>query len=106
MSDETVTRDAYASKNMGKTLDFKSHLFFSILGGDPSQLESWSKRSVEPLKLFREAIQQVSEDRYHTEFVLWHIDHFYFLSTTLPRPCLFLFLILKGDVTRTHELGS
>ena len=49
---------------------FKTHLFFSIFGwGDPSQLGSWSEGCVKPLKLCREAIWQVSEDPYPTEFV-------------------------------------
>ena len=49
---------------------FKTHLFFSIFGwGDPSQLGSWSEGGVKPLKLSKEAIRQVSEDPYHTDFV-------------------------------------
>ena len=48
---------------------FKTHLFFSIFWwGDASQLGSWSEGYVKPLKLSREAIRQVSEDPYHTEF--------------------------------------
>ena len=58
---------------------FKTHLFFSIFGwGDPSQLGFWSKKCVKPLKLSREAIWQVSDDPYHTEFVSGRVDHFYF----------------------------
>ena len=57
---------------------FKTHLFFSIFGwGDPSQLGSWSEGCVKPLKLSREAIRQVSEDPYHTEFVSRREDHFF-----------------------------
>ena len=58
---------------------FKAHLFFSIFGwGDPSQPGSWSEGRVKPLRLSREAIWQVSEDPYHTEFVSWQVDHFSF----------------------------
>ena len=40
-----------------KTLDLAYRSFFSIFGwGDPSQLGSWSKGCVKPLKLSREAI--------------------------------------------------
>ena len=55
---------------------FKTNLFFSIFGwGDPSQLGSWSEGCAKSLKLSREAIGQVSEDPYHTEFVSWRVDH-------------------------------
>ena len=69
---------------------FKTHLFFSIFGlGDPSQLGSWSYGCVKPSKLSREAIWQVSEDPYHTEFVSWRVDHFSFfklrLGALIPR---------------------
>ena len=64
---------------------FKTHLFFSIFGwGDPSQLGSWSEGCVKPLKLSREAIWQVSEDPYHTEFVSWQVDHFSFFFISFP----------------------
>ena len=36
------------------------------------------RRLCQTLKLCREAIWQVSEDPYHTEFVSWCIDHFSF----------------------------
>ena len=58
---------------------FKTHLLFSIFGwGDLSQLGSWSEGCVKPLKLSKEAIIQVSEDPYHSEFVPCRADHFSF----------------------------
>ena len=77
---------------------FKTHLFFSIFGwGDPSQLGSWSYGCVKPLKLSREAIWQVSEDPYHTEFVSWQVDHFSFF---------FIFFPLRGEEGGGQKLSG
>ena len=65
-----------------------TYLFLIFGWGEPSQLRSWSEGCVEPLKLCREAIGQVSEDPYHKEFVSWRVDHF-FLLHFFPLP-LFL----------------
>ena len=54
----------------------KHTYFFQFGWGDPSQLGSWSEGCVKPFKLSREAIWQVSEDPYHTEFVSWRVDYF------------------------------
>ena len=57
------------------------------------------KGCVKPLKLSREAIWQVSEDPYHTEFVSWRVDHFSFF--------VFLFLFQNvEDVLRVTSKKS
>ena len=64
---------------------FKTHLFFSIFGwGGPFSAWILVRRVAQTSKLSGEAIWQVSEDPYHTEFVSWRVDHFsffYFFST-------------------------
>ena len=64
---------------------FKTHLFFSIFGwGGPFSAWILVGRVAQTSKLSGEAIWQVSEDPYHTEFVSWRVDHFlffYFFST-------------------------
>ena len=64
---------------------FKTHLFFSIFGwGGPFSAWISVRRVAQTSNLSGEAIWQVSEDPYHTEFVSWRVDHFsffYFFST-------------------------
>ena len=58
---------------------FKTHLFFSIFGwGGPFSAWILVGRVAQTSKLSGEAIWQVSEDPYHTEFVSWRVDHFSF----------------------------
>ena len=68
---------------------FETHLFFSIFGwGGPFSAWILVGRVAQTSKLSGEAIWQVSEDPYHTEFVLWRIDHFslfYFFSTNVEK---------------------
>ena len=58
---------------------FKTHLFFfNFRVGGP--FSAWIRvwRGCLSFKLSREAIWQVSEDPYHTEFVSWRVDLFLF----------------------------
>ena len=67
-------------------IQFKTHLFFSIFGwGGPFSAWILVRRVAQTSNLSGEAIWQVSEDPYHTEFVSWRVDHFsffYFFSTS------------------------
>ena len=70
----------------------KSCFFQFLGGGDPFQLRSWSEG---------EAIWQVPEDPYHTEFVSQHVEHFKQKKTrleskvfSLEKLCLSLFSLV------------
>ena len=89
---------------------FKTHLFFSIFGwGGPFSAWILVGRVAQTSKLSGEAIWQVSEDPYHTEFVSWHVDHFWFfrIKNYWKIPIFFFepFPYLQGESTSSF-LGS
>ena len=65
-------------KNILPIDHFETLIFLNFWVGNPSQLGSWSKGCVTHIKICREAIWQVSEDPYHTQFVSLRGDNFLF----------------------------
>ena len=83
VSDRQFSTKKKKQKNMGlkhwilPNNQFKTHLFFSIFGwGGPFSAWISVRRVAQTSNLSGEAIWQVSEDPYHTEFVSWHVDNF------------------------------